>query len=131
MVCKLRLQVDTKKMEAKGFVDRARHMATRLEDREAAGSGSRMAARSRAAHFSGIPASIFYSLRYRFPKTISIDVFDKLCAAVERQAETEIGKLQDEIVSIRARRCGFDESAVSEAEAALVRARELLQKARA
>lgn len=121
-------QLEQKTMDAAVFVDRAREMAAALEDREAFEAKSRPAARRRVARLAGIPASLLHSLRYRRPKTIAADVFDKLCAAVERQALKQIRTARHEISTARARRLGANDRALCEIEVALCRARELLKK---
>ena len=115
-------------MDARSYVDKAREMASELEDRETAAVGSRPVARRRLARVSGVPLSVLHSLRYRPPKTISADVFDKLCAAIERQAEQQIRILQDAICEARSRRSGVDNNSVREAASSLEHARQLLRK---
>lgn len=115
------------KMDAATFVDQAREMAASLEDQEAIAIKSRQLARLRVARIAGISAALLHSLRYRPPKTIAADAFERLCIAVERQAASQIRKAQHEIASARARRLGVDDCALREVEAALDKARALLK----
>ncbi len=124
------LQSEQSQMIASQYVQQAREMAALLEDRETAAAGSRSIARKRLESISGVSASILHSLRYRPPKTIAADVFDRLCLAIERQAEKQIGILQHEILSARACRLGIDDCALGEAETALRQARGVLKGSR-
>lgn len=116
MVCKEFSPIEQKSMDAAAFVDQARDMAAALEDREISAARSRPIARQVAARAAGVPPSLFHSLRYRPPKRIAADSYQRLCVAIERQAEKQRGKLRDEIIASRARRLGFDQSLVGEAE---------------
>lgn len=124
------LQSEQKKMDAAAFVDDAREMAATLEDCEIFVAGSRPGARQRVARSAGVPASLLHALRYRPPKSIAADVFDKLCAAIERQALNQIRTAHHEIATVRARRLGVDDRALDEAHAALAKARELMERTR-
>ncbi len=127
MVRKPRLRLEqSKKMDAASFVDDARRMAAALEDKEVEAGGSRRLARDRVARLSGIRASFLGTLRYRPPKTIAADIFDRLCAATLRKAAEQIRAAEHEISTTRALRPGIDHSALREAEIALAKARELL-----
>jgi hypothetical protein len=105
MVCKTFLQFG-EKMNAATFVEIACSIAADLEDREIRYGRSRPDARQRVARIAGVPASLLHSLRYRRPKTIGADVFERLCSAVERQATQQIKELENEILAIEARRIG-------------------------
>jgi len=113
-------------MDASGFVDDARKMAAALEDKEVDATGSRRLARDRVARFTGIRISFLHTLRYRPPKTIAADVFDRLCVATERKAAEQIRAAEHEIATARARRMGVDDRALCEAAAALAKARDAL-----
>lgn len=130
MVSKADLQSEQKKMNAACFVERAREMASSLEDRENDAVDDLPVARQIAAGKAGVRASLFYSLRYRPPKTVAADVFNNLCAAIERRAMDQIGIAKHEITTARARRLGADDRALREAEDSLARAGELLEKIR-
>jgi hypothetical protein len=116
------------KMDAAVFVDRAREMAAALEDREVLATRSRPIARQRVAHLSGVAASLLHSLRYRPPKQIAADAFERLCAATERKAAEQIRIAEHEIAKARARRIGTDDRALREVEAALAMARALIKE---
>lgn len=127
MLRKKFLQSEQKAMDAAAFVDRAREMAAALENREVGAAGSRPIARAAAARHAGIPASLLHSLRYRPPKHIAAESYQRLCVAVERQAERDLGKLQNEIIAARARRLGVADRDMCEIEASLEKARALLE----
>lgn len=115
------------KMDAAAFVAQAREMAASLEGREVPAAGSRPLARAIAARSAGVPASLLHSLRYRPPKRIAAESYQRLCVAVERQAERHREKLQDEIIAARARRLGVADRSLGEIETALEKARTLLE----
>jgi hypothetical protein len=116
-----------KEMNAAAYVEQAREMAAALEDRESLVARSRPRARQSVARAAGVSASLLHSLRYRPPKQIAADVFERLCAAVERQALHQIRTAQHEIATVRARRLGVDDRAICAAEAALEQARGFLK----
>lgn len=122
------LQPETKPMDATAFVDRARDMATTLEDRELGAARSRPRARQRVSRLARVPVSLLHSLRYRPPKQIAADVFARLCAAVERQAIDQIRIAENEISKARARRLGVDDRDLCEIEDALAKARALVMR---
>ena len=82
--------------------------------------------RIRVARLAGIPLSFLHTLRYRPPKTIAADIFDRLCVATERKALEQIRAAEHDIQIARDRRTGINHSALREVEASLVMARELL-----
>ena len=122
------LQSEQKKMNAAVYVERAREMAAALVDRESLVTRSRPAARESVARASGVSPSLLHSLRYRPPKQIAADVFERLCAAVEQAAENQIRAAQHEIETARARRPCVDDRALREAQIALENARTSLGK---
>jgi hypothetical protein len=101
-------------------------MAAALEDRETPIARSRPVARERVARLAGVSKSLLHSLRYRRPKTIAADVYHRLCVAVERQAEKQIGHLENEISTAKSRRLGADDDNIRKAENALEQARAFL-----
>ena len=116
------------KMNAATFVEIACAIAADLEDREIAMAGSRPIARQRVSNLANVPVSLLRKLRYRPPKTIAADAFDRLCAAVECQAEREIRKLENEVLKARACRRGMGDRDLWEIEDVLESARALLKK---
>lgn len=102
-------------------------MASALEEIEMRMALSRPRARLRVASRFSIPASLLHSLRYRPPKTISADVFDKLSIAIEHQAAEQIRNLEHAISTARSIRLGIDDSNIRKAEVSLQRARDLLK----
>ncbi|QAY96681.1 hypothetical protein CWB41_13870 [Methylovirgula ligni] len=91
-------------MSAATYVDDAREMAAALEEREARLAGSLAQARRNLAARFGIAARIFYALRHRPPKTITADIYDRLCAALEVSAAQGIRTLQHEMATAHQRR---------------------------
>jgi hypothetical protein len=125
------LPLEQKKMDAAAYVARAREMAAALEDRESLNTRSRPTARQRVARIAGVPASLLHSLRYRPPKTIAADVYNSLCAAIERKALEQIRMSEHEIAAVRARYLGVDNRAFGEAGVACREAEAAIAKARA
>ena len=115
-------------MDAAAFVDSAREMAAALEDREIPAARSRPLARLRVSRLAGVSASLLHSLRYRPPKQIAADVFERLCIAVERQALTQIRTLENEIAAAHARRLGADDRDLGKVQTALAVARALMER---
>ena len=109
-------------MTAGEYVEAAREMAASLEDNEVANGIERKYARAKVASLSGISYGLLHSLRYRPPKTIAADLFDRLCTAVERQARRKIGDLENEIAKANSRhlgsRCGLERAANAAARSA-------------
>jgi hypothetical protein len=124
------LPSEQKAMDAAAFVGRAREMAALLEDREIATSRSRPLARAAVARLAGVPASLLHSLRYRPPKTIAADAYRRLCMAVECQAARQIGHLENEILTHRARLRSADDRNLRKVVDALALARALMGKAK-
>ena len=114
-------------MDAAVFVERAREMAAALEDQEVLNARSRPIAREHVSRSSGVSASLLHSLRYRPPKRIAADAFERLCVAVERQAFNQIRTAEYEIAKARARRDGADDCVFREVETALAKANKLLR----
>lgn len=125
MVCKKASQME-QKMTSAVYVEQARKLARALEEREVARGMTRPVARARVEARFGLPASLLRSLRYRCPKSIGADVFDKLLMAVEHQAEEQIRTLEHEIATARACRLGVNDGRLREAEIAATYARSLL-----
>lgn len=102
-------------MTAGEYVKAAIEMAASLEGHELAKGCERKQARAKVAVLFGIPRTVLHGLRYRPPKTIAADIFDRLCVAVERQARAEIRNLENEIAKANARRlgsrCGLERAA--------------------
>ena len=72
-------------MTAAEYVEYAAAAARRMEEAEARGPGDLPNARERLARRYGLAASFFYSLRYRPPKTIAVDVFNRLNNAYQAE----------------------------------------------
>ena len=67
-------------MSATAYVDDAASMARRLVARESVGPGDTENAMRRCEAKYGIPYQSLWSLRYRPPKRIFIDVYERIAA---------------------------------------------------
>lgn len=114
-------------MDALTYIDHARQMAAFLEDRETGAGGDRETARARLAARYGIAGSIFHALRYRPPKQIAADIYNRLCSAVEDAASKQIKALENEIAMARASSLRPREDMVRKAEAVLVEVKALME----
>ncbi len=113
-------------MSSVSFVDRAKDMACYLEDQEYVRVGDRKIARVSVARKCGIAPHVFKSLRYCPPKQIAVDLYHKLCEAVEEAASSQIRQLEKRIHEARQGRISVSEGVVREAETALREAVALL-----
>lgn len=125
------LQSKRTQMNASTFVDEAREMSLSLENRQNSELKDLPEARRQVAMMTGVCVSMLYSLRYRPPKTVGADVYNRLCAAIERRALTQIRTAHHEISTARSRRLGASDGALDlalrEADILLAKARELLK----
>ncbi len=106
-------------MSSVSYVDRARGMARYVEDREFDLIGDRKTARSTAERKYGIPSQVFHNLRYCPPKTIAVDLYHRLCEAVETAASRHIQQLEQNIAEARSGRKALPDGVVARAEDAL------------
>lgn len=95
--------------EAQGWVDR-------LIRQESRGAGDTDNAMRRLSRRHGIDYSSLWSLRYRSPKRIWADTYNRLRAAYVAECERQMRALHHEIEITRAA-AGSDHPAVREAEA--------------
>lgn len=128
VVSKTFLKTGEVPLNAGAYVEEARRVASTLEENEMKAALTRPRARLRIASRFGIPAAVLHSLRYRPPKTITADMFDRLLRAVEHQAEEQIRNLEHEITKARSCRLGIDNGHIGAAETAARRARALLER---
>lgn len=84
-MCKKTLQEDQKKMTDAYYVEEAKGWAKSLVDREYSGPGQM----ERASQKTGIDYSIFWSLRYRKPKTIITSIYFRLKAAYDAESSRQ------------------------------------------
>ena len=112
------LQVRKKRLRGEE-VDRvleAQDWSKALVQREARGSGDTENAMRRLEQRYGIPWRTFWSLRYRVPKTLCVNVWFQIRAAYLAECERQARKLQHEIEITKAI-AGIDDPVVVEAEA--------------
>ena len=117
-------------MSSTAFMESARDMARVLESREVAQVGDLDLARARLEAKWGIPGRVFYSLRYRPTKTIAVDLYARLCAAVEASALSQIRQAEHEIATARARASSVDDGVSREAAALVAKARAMIDAAK-
>jgi hypothetical protein len=105
------------------FLGRARRWGDFLERRELRRVEDRPAARRAIERRHRLPSGILYALRYRPPKRLAIEVYERLRQAVIAAGQSEQRALEDAID--HARRCGVDvdSPAMRAAEAVLRDAR--------
>jgi hypothetical protein len=99
-------------------VEQSVFWARELTRREARGPGDIEAAWHRLQHRYGVPFRTFWALRYRRPKTITADIYLRLCAAYQAECDRQMRKLRHELEITRTV-AGADHAAVR-AAAALV-----------
>lgn len=97
-------------------VDQAASWARELTQREARGPGDLNNAWQRLEARYGVPASTFWSLRYRKPKDILASIYFRLRGAYEAECERQMRKLRHELEVTKAI-AGADHAAVRAAEA--------------
>lgn len=98
------------------YVDEAASLAKDLTLRESRGPDDMVNAWNRLEARYGVPFQIFWSLRYRRPKSITVGIFNRLQAAYRAECERQMRKLQHEIEITKAK-AGADCPAVREVEA--------------
>jgi len=126
MVCDLKSQSEKTKMSAHAYVESARRMAAFVEESER--SNDLNSTRAHLQNRYGLPSGLLYSLRNRPPKSISAELYDRLCAAVESAAEKQMKALEHEIATARLSRTRFDPASLEQATIAIERAREILSE---
>jgi hypothetical protein len=100
------------------FVERAQSWARELEAKELPAAGSIPAARQAVERRHRLPSGLLYSLRYRPPKRLAVDAYERLRAALIAACEQERRRLEHEITIARAAGVGADHPALAAAEAA-------------
>ena len=111
-------------MDAHSYVKQAQRFAETLESRESAmASVDAPTARARISRRFGISKSVLHSLRYRPPKTIPIDVFSKLVAAVEHQAAELIRACEHDMATAKSCSIGVNDGILRALETSLANAK--------
>jgi hypothetical protein len=108
-------------MRDAAFVDEAAVWAKELTLRESRGPGDMENAWNRLEARYGVPFGVFWSLRYRKPKTISAGIFARIHAAYRAECDRQMRILEHE-AEITKTITGADHAAVVAVEA-LVRAK--------
>lgn len=103
-------------MSAAAIIDEARTIANDLILRESRGPGDMPRAMERLERQYGIPASTFFTLRYRNPKRIWADVYLQLRAAHDDFRARQLRQLQHDIDITRAK-AGHRTNSIRAAEA--------------
>jgi hypothetical protein len=112
-------------------IDQAATWARALEDREAGASGLPLpAARDRVASRIKVPAGTLENLRRGRLKEVRATVAAALHAAFRKSLEAEIAKLEHELAILDRTGKSMGAGAVREAEAAIVAARQAVERAR-
>lgn len=115
-MCKISLQES--KMRSSAYVEQAATWAKDLTHRESRGPGDMENAWRRLETRYGISVGTFWSLRYRKPQNIFIEIFAQLQAAHRAECERQMRKLAHEIEITKAI-TGASHAAVCAAEALL------------
>ena len=90
-------------MGAATFVDEAVEMARNMVARESRGPGDIDNAMSRLEARYGVPYSVFWSLRYKKPKTMDVDIFARIFFAYEAECERQQRLVDEERQATRAK----------------------------
>ena len=111
-------------MDAHSYVKQAQHFAEVLETRESAMAlVDAPTARARISRRFGISKSVLHSLRYRPPKTVPIDIFTKLVAAVEHQAAEIIRACEHDMATAKSCGVGVNNGTLCALETSLANAK--------
>jgi len=78
-------------------VEQAATWARELTRRESRGPGDIEASWRRLARRYGVPLQMFWRLRYRPPKTVSAEVYLRLCGAYRAECDRQMRKLAHEL----------------------------------
>ena len=98
------------------YIDQASGWARWLTQRESRGPGDMEGAWRRLERRYGVPARIFWCLRYRPPKVLSVSVYARMKHAIDAERERQLRLLRQEIETTKAT-AGPDHPVVVEAEA--------------
>lgn len=96
-------------------VEQSALWARELTRREARGPGDIESAWHRLQARYGVPFRTFWALRYRRPKSITADIYLRLCAAYQAECDRQMRKLRHEL-EITKTVAGADHAAVRAAE---------------
>lgn len=98
------------------YIEQASGWARWLTLREVRGPGDMPRAWERLERRYGVPERIFWQLRYRPPKTLSVSIYARLKHAIETERERQARLLQHDIELTNAT-AGFDHHIVVSAQA--------------
>jgi len=111
---------------ATAYVEQARSWARLLEEKEKPHCGGDLEiARGQLEARYGVPASMFYALRKRPPKSVPTHIYDRLALAVEDVCSRQMRMLENEIAVAKAA-YGNRDRVVRAASAALALAQKIL-----
>lgn len=105
-----------------GTVAQAQTWAHALTCSETQGPGDIAHAWERLSTRYGVPARLFWALRYRPPKTIAADLYLRLCEAYRAECERQMWKLQHELDQTKTI-TGADHAALDAASALVAQAK--------
>jgi hypothetical protein len=108
-------------------VEEARRLVRQLEDREAARVGQAGLARVRVAHRLGVSPGSLERLRRGRLKTVGARVRDRLKAAVVKELQDEIHKLEHELEMVRLRGRPIAADEMAQAQKLLDQAKRLIE----
>ena len=100
------------------YIDQAADWARWLTQREARGPGDMPRAWERLERRYGVPARMFWALRYRPPKILSVSIYARLKHAIDQERERQFQLLRHDIEITKAA-AGADCAAVRSAVALL------------
>lgn len=101
-------------MSGSAVVDEAAYWATRLTQAEARGPGDMQNAWRRLSVRHDVPWRVFWQLRYRKPRDLTVSIYRRLAAAYRAECERQMRQLQHEIEITKAI-AGADHPAVAAA----------------
>lgn len=97
------------------YVDQASGWARWLTQHEARGPGDMDGAWRRLERRYGVPARMFWALRYRKPKTLSVGIYTRIKHAIDAERERQFQLLKRDL-EITKGEAGHDHPAVVAAE---------------
>ena len=106
-------------MSAGTYVDEAKSWADKMVARESRGPGDTDNAMRRLQYKYGVSFNDLWRLRYRPPKRIWTDVYERIRQAYEAQRQEQIRRLKHEI-AITEKITGADNASVHAAKALVV-----------
>lgn len=120
MVCNRSFRFRERQLTRTEYVDCARAWADALVWNECRGPGEIASARARVAVRYGIPARLLKDLKYRPPKRIAVEIFERLRVAYLTQVERQVSRFERELA---------DASTHGAADTSLIRAASFVARA--